>query len=210
MHASRILRAVVLLWAAAVVAPACSGDAPFRFSGAVPTPAPEVGDLTLPDVSDLEPVDFGLRAADGGFLLLYWGYTSCPDICPTTMSDLAAARDDLGAEADRIRVAMATFDPERDTPQKLRAYVANFFADGIPLRADDPDALAAAMTRFGISAVAVDDVQSALGVLYDHTATVFVIDPAGRVVLEWPFGIEVDAIAADLEHLLAGDDPAAS
>src|SRR3990172_7649696 len=97
--------------ALALVLTACGSDTPYVPAGLVRTPAPEVGDLSLPD-STAGGADFAFRAQPGGLLLLYFGYTSCPDICPTTLADLRTALRQVGEEfAARVDVAMATVDP---------------------------------------------------------------------------------------------------
>src|SRR5690606_40197961 len=83
-------------------------------------------------------------------LLVYFGYTSCPDVCPTTMADVSAALVDLPPDkAGRVRVAMVTVDPERDTDEILAGYLAHFFSRGIALRTDAPTAIEAAAAAYG-------------------------------------------------------------
>jgi protein SCO1/2 len=207
-RAHRLVLFAALLSAGGLALAGCSDD-DFEFSGAHRSPATSVADVRLPEVRANDGAEVELRATTDGFLVVYWGYTSCPDICPTTMSDLAAARESLSDDdADRIAIAMATFDPEQDSAIELADYVGAFADDGWALRTDDTTRLDAAMAAFGVSAQVAD--RSNGIVHYDHTSTAFVIDDTGAIVLEWPFGIQPDAIAADLEHLLDGDDPAAA
>lgn len=185
---------------------ACGGDDDFELSGARREPEPNVGAITLPEWFDHDGAEVAMRAPSAdGYLVLYWGYTSCPDICPTTMSDLGTALRELdAADAERVTVAMSTFDPAQDEADEIVSYVEQFVGEGYAFRTDDREQLDEAMAAFGVTAT---EAGYSGGVThYDHTSTAFVIDADGDLVLEWPFGVEPDAIAADLEHLLAGDD----
>ena len=79
---------------------------------------------------------FTLDQVKGDVALVYFGYTTCPDVCPTTLTDLQAVKDDLGADADRVKIVMVTIDPERDTQAKLKEYLAFFDPEFIGLRGD--------------------------------------------------------------------------
>jgi protein SCO1/2 len=114
---------------------ACSStpDAP---AGIVRDPAPVVGEATLPDISD-GGADFPFVAGPDQVLVVYFGYTSCPDVCPTTLADLRRALEELGRRADDVDVAMATIDPGRDTDEVLTGYLTSFVPEGHPLRTTD-------------------------------------------------------------------------
>lgn len=203
---------------AASVLPACGGTPTTSgtgrpgagsgpaFAGATLSPPPDVSAVTLPDVSPAGGgTPFAMRAQPGGVLLAFFGFTSCPDVCPTTLADLRSARGELGGAADRVDVAMVTIDPARDTAENLNAYLGHFFESWHALRTDDPAALQGAQDAFGVTAERT--ATSGSYYAFDHTATVFVVDTAGRIVLQWPYGTEPDAMAADLGILL--DMPAA-
>lgn len=167
------------------------------------TPAVDVSTVTLPDVSPGGGgAPFAMRAQPDGLLLVYFGFTSCPDVCPTTLADLRSARRDLGSASDRIDVAMVTIDPARDTPANMNAYLGHFFESWHALYTEDPAVLQAAEEAFGVKAERTESSGSFYA--FDHTATVFVVDAAGRIVLQWPYGTEPDAMAADLGLLLDG------
>jgi protein SCO1 len=189
-------RAGVLLFV--IVAGACgAGEAVLQ--GAVRTPPLQVDSVILPS-ADGDRV--ALRAADDGLLLVYFGYTSCPDVCPTTMADISAALVELPPElSDRVTVAMVSVDPERDTGEVLSDYLSHFFSRGIALRTDDPTELEAAAAAFGVQWEIADH---GPGEPYDvaHTAITYVVDDTGTVVVEWPFGFESEAMASDLTLLL--------
>jgi protein SCO1/2 len=163
----------------------------------------EVGDVVLPEVvADDATEPFALRAEPGGLLFAAFGYTNCPDVCPTTLSDIRKALALMDpADAERVQVAFATVDPARDTPEVMTAYLGSFVTDGHPLRADDPAELVAAEEALGITSQVVENDEGGIDVA--HTARSFVIDEEGRVVVEWAFGTGADVMASDLRLLLA-------
>jgi len=224
-----ILRVLVLASALVLVATSCGDDEPTAteatatsevtgavdggtapaasLAGVVREPPPVVSDSTLPEVVDVETgetADFAMQApASGELLLMYFGYTSCPDVCPTTMADVRAALEALGPDADRVSVAMATVDPERDTGEVLDGYLRFFVPENSHiLRTEDFDQLHEVEDVFGASSRLIphDDGE---GYDVEHTGTLYVINGDGELVLEWPFGsVGADQIASDLQHLL--------
>ncbi len=136
----------------------------------------------------------------GKIVLLYFGYTICPDVCPTTLAELAQARKLLGRDADQVQVLMITVDPERDTIPVLADYVVHFSSTFLGLRGT-PDETAQVATYYGIY-YEKHDSDSALGYLVDHTATVMVIDRNGYLRLVFPFGTPAEDMASDLQYLL--------
>jgi protein SCO1/2 len=178
---------------------------PEEMTGLVRSDPLQVGGLTLPEVAaDGTETPFAFRAEDGKLLFVAFGYTNCPDVCPTTLYDIKKARKQLGADAERVQVAFATVDPRRDTPEVMDQYLGSFAEDGHALRTEDPAALKAAEDGFGVtSSVVVDDDGSTE---VSHSAKSFIVDSNGDVVVEWPFGTGADAMANDLELLLATQD----
>jgi protein SCO1/2 len=184
-----------------LVLTACGGEATYVPAGIVRTPAPDVSDLVLPDVTN--GVDLTFQGKPGGVLIVYWGYTACPDICPTTMVEVRKALRDLGDLADSVDVAMITVDPNRDTPEVLTAYVQTFVADAVAVRTEDDAALAAVAEPFGV--VYSVTVQDDGWVDVVHTGFLYAVDDEGLIRLTWPFGIESEDITADLRALLEED-----
>jgi protein SCO1/2 len=162
-----------------------------------PLPAPAL------DLTDQHGNAFSLADHEGDVLLLYFGYTTCPDLCPTTLSDFGVVKEELGADAGRVQFALITIDPERDTPERLREYLAFFDPEFVGLRGDD-DQTDAATRDYGVTVKRVDYPESAIGYLLDHTALVYVIDPEGRLRLTYPYGADPVLIAQDVRHLLNG------
>ncbi len=176
----------------------CSAE-PAQLSGFVRDPLPDVSTASLPDVSS-GGAAFTMQAPENELLLLYFGYTACPDVCPTTLADLKSALRDLGDQAEKVNVAMVTIDPERDTDEVITGYVQSFIPAAHALRSTDPDELRAAADYFGADyGVSVDD-EGKYEVF--HTANVYAIDDGGLLQLTWPFGTEPENIAADIEILL--------
>ena len=167
-------------------------------------PAPQVDADPLPDASRAEEA-MPLRADRDGLLLVYFGYTSCPDVCPTTLSDLKVALGDLtGAERDRVRVAMVTIDPARDLGEVLTHYVQTFVPGAHALRTEDAALLERVADRFGASYSVERGESGAIEV--SHTAFVYAVDDAGLLRLQWPFGTRADALTRDVESLLTSLD----
>ncbi len=158
-----------------------------------------VADISLPNVaSNGQP--FFMQADDGEILVVYFGFTACPDICPTTLADVKTTLGILGDDADEVTVAMVTIDPERDTDETVEAYLRSFVPDGVPLRTGFPDELVAVVDAFDAD---FDVIKSADGdVDVFHTAYLYAVDDTGVIRIIWPFGAEPDQIASDLADLL--------
>ncbi|MGZ5714112.1 MAG: SCO family protein [Caldimonas sp.] len=137
----------------------------------------------------------------GKVTVVFFGYTQCPDVCPATMAELAQIRKSLGAEGDRIQTVFVTIDPERDTPEVLKAYVGNFGPGFIALRGS-PEQTAAAAKEFKVFYAKVPG-RAEGSYTMDHSAASFVFDPAGHVRLFVPYGGDTNNFAADLKQLVA-------
>ena len=187
---------IVVVLLAALALPCMAAEVPFR-TGALepPGPAPE---FTLRSDTG-KPVR--LRDWRGNVVLLFFGYTSCPDVCPTTLSDLAEVKKQLGPAAQRLRVALVTVDPERDTAKRLHTYVQAFDPTFVGLTERKP-ALAAVWKAYGVYVQSHRVSGSSDGYMVDHSATTFVIDAEGRLRLAISFGTPVEDIRHDLQLLL--------
>jgi protein SCO1/2 len=181
-----------------LVLAACGGDGARELVGYTVEPVPQVDAIALPDLSRGGEL-FELRAQPGGLLVVYFGYTNCPDVCPTTMSDLRTALRELGADADRIDVAMVTIDPDRDTAV-LADYVGSFVEGAHALATDVEDDLRAVAGPFGVSYVV--EMNSAGEIEVAHSPQLYVVDDSGRLALTWQFPTAADDLAGDLEQLL--------
>ncbi len=144
-----------------------------------------------------------VSAADyrGDAVLLYFGYTHCPDACPITLAMLADAISQLGAEAGRVRVLFVTVDPRRDTLAVLKRYVRGFGPQFVGLRGTHAQ-LTRMIKRYRVSYH--DEKPDASGAYeVDHSSAVFIFGPRGRARLLTQSGAAARVIAADLRHLLA-------
>lgn len=172
--------------------------------GVVRDPAPDVHGLAFEDVWQRdEPVTVDLVPAEGEITLAYFGYLSCPDVCPMTMADLRRARQLVGDEtADRTTVAFVTVDPERDDAERLNAYLSLFFDDGVlALTAPNDVALDAAAEQLGVR-FELDEPDEDGTYEVMHSAITYVIDDQGTVVRELPFGVPAEDVARVIEASL--------
>ena len=160
-----------------------------------------VADLQITEVAPGEPdAPFTFRAEDGELLFVYFGYTSCPDVCPLTLSDLRAALAEIDPDdAARISVAFVTVDPERDTAEVLVPYLSHFFDRIHALRTEDRSELETVQDAFGASSTITPKDDGTYDV--SHTAISYIVDSDGDVVVEWPYGVSSEAMAHDLQIL---------
>ncbi len=168
-------------------------------SGYQLSPPPEVGALSLPDASAGD-TDFTFAAQTGHFMVVYFGYTQCPDVCPTTLAEVKKALQHIGDKAADVDLAMVTIDPNRDSGDLLTRYVQSFVPGSHALRTEDAERLQSVATGFGASYSVTTGATGDIEV--SHSGNLYVVDTTGTVVLEWPFGLKADAIATDLEILL--------
>lgn len=139
----------------------------------------------------------------GQYTLLYFGYTFCPDFCPTTMTDYRLVKRGLGQDAEQVAFVFISVDPKRDTPELLNAYVQRFDPEIVALTGD-ADTLKQVADEFGafFQSHEADDPQF---YMVDHTATKFLVDPQGNWIAQYAFGTPVEVITEDLKQRLAAD-----
>lgn len=183
-----------------------SGTLPARepgvVSGIVREPFPVVDTVSLPSLTTPGD-DFVFRADPGEVTVVYFGFTNCPDVCPTTLADLTVALRKLDQVepglSERVETVMVTVDPDRDL-EILPQYITSFVSDAIAVGTTDTDLLARAGEPFGL----VYDVRTLDDgtVEVDHSPFLYAVDDQGRLVLTWQFGVSSDDMAADLAILL--------
>jgi len=137
----------------------------------------------------------------GKVVVVFFGFTQCPDVCPTAMSELAEIRKLLGADGERLQGIFITVDPERDTPEVLKAYMANFDPSFLALRPSSPEQLAALAKDFKAYYKKVEG-RTPTSYTMDHSAGSYVFDPQGRIRLFTRHGMGAQALAGDLRQLL--------
>jgi protein SCO1/2 len=136
------------------------------------------------DISAFELVDhhgkaFTNASLQGSWSFLFFGYTHCPDVCPTTLSVLNSVAQQLGNDASNVRFVFITVDPERDTPEHLARFVSYFNSDFIGITGN-PEAIEVLTKQLGVLAMRVASGDNPGSYLMDHTAGVFLVDPDGK------------------------------
>lgn len=161
-----------------------------------PDPAPAFTGLT-----DTQGRPFNWQQQRGYAVLVFFGYTHCPDVCPLTLAALAQSVQRLGGLQQRVHVVFVTLDPARDRPLVLRAYLDGFLPDAIGLRGA-PAAVANSARQWGISWRRVDTGAGQYWI--DHTAAVTLVSPDGRLLARYGFGQLTHPawLADDLRHIL--------
>lgn len=171
---------------------------PYRFKGTEyldPVSAPDF-ELTRGDGGGLR-----LSSLRGQTVLLFFGFTACPDVCPTTLADARRILEGLGEKSSQVQYLFITVDPERDTPEALQKYVSVFDPAIVGLTGS-PEALARVWEDYGILVDKTQLDDSTQGYTVTHTARVFVIDDQGQLRLSYPFGTPYEDLLSDLRHLL--------
>jgi len=136
----------------------------------------------------------------GKVVAIFFGYTHCPDVCPTTLSDFASALKLLGEQARRVQVIFVTLDPQRDTPEILKQFVPAFNPSFLGMYTD-ADTLKGLAKEYKV-VYQKTSVKAADDYLIDHSAGTYIYDPRGHLRLLMPYGSSPDAIAHDLKALL--------
>lgn len=149
---------------------------------------------------------FDMHEFSGEYVLVNFGYTSCPDICPLTLATLAAAYKDLSElQQEKVNVVFVTLDPERDTPDRLNAYLEAFNQDFTGLYIPDKERLETVKAAYGIfSEIRNSESDESKNYFVDHTGGVFVVGPKGTFELFFPHDASADSIRSDLVILLEG------
>jgi protein SCO1 len=144
---------------------------------------------------------FQLSSQQDKVTLLFFGYTSCPDVCPTTMADLKRAMDQLSpANLKQVQVVFVTVDPKRDTPERIQEYADHFNPAFIGLSGSEAD-LSQVWNAYGIYRLEVPGV-SAAGYSVDHTARITMIDKNGKMRVSYGFDTAVEDLVHDIQLLL--------
>jgi protein SCO1/2 len=189
-------RRLLLSSIAALALTACSPDKP-KFNGIDVTGADYAKGFTLTDHNGQSR---SLSDFKGKVVVLFFGYTQCPDVCPTSMNELAEVKRLLGADADKLQGVFVTVDPARDTTELLKAYMANFdptFLAFVPTA----DELPVVAKQFKIYYKKVDG-QTPTSYTMDHSAGSYVYDMQGNLRLYSRYGSGAQVLAQDIQTLL--------
>jgi protein SCO1/2 len=189
-------RSVLLLSALMALLSACGQ--PHEFKGTVLDPVEPLKDFTLTDQYNQQ---FTLSEQKGKIVLLFFGFTSCPDFCPTTLSDLAQVMTELGEDAAKVQVVMVSTDPERDTPERMAKYMSAFNPSFIGLTPSE-EQLAKVAKDYGVMIERRELPDSPLGYTVDHSVYTYVIDANGNWRQLYSYGTYPKDIVADLRELI--------
>lgn len=192
-----VLAIIAVVGAGAVIFFVQRGEA-YTFAGGEISPAKAAAPINLTD-QDGQP--FTLDQLEGNVTLVYFGYTTCPDLCPTTLVDFMTVRDELGDQAENVKFVFVTVDPERDTVGRMKEYLNFFDPQFIGLRGDDAQT-EEVKASYGVVAKRVEYPDSATKYLVDHTSLIYVIDTEGKLRLTYAYGTDPLLIAKDVRHLL--------
>jgi protein SCO1 len=173
-----------------------AAEEPQAFRGGVFDPPRDAPDLAL-DASD--GTELNLSGYQGKVVVLGFGFTSCPEICPTTLAVLAAARRKLEADAGELQVIYITVDPETDTPERMRSYLGGFDASFVGGTGTEAE-LEAVRREYGVIA---SREPAGTGYSYAHSSYTYLIDRAGRIRALMPYGASAEDFVHDVRILIA-------
>lgn len=177
---------------------ACSLEKP-AFKGVDITGADYAKDFAL---ADQHGQTRSMKDFAGKVVVVFFGYTQCPDVCPTTLQELLEVQRMLGADGAKVQPVFITVDPERDTAELLKAYMANFDPSFVALR-PTPEQLQPLLKDFKIYAKKVEG-KTATSYTMDHSAQSYVYDAQGRLRLYNRYGSGPQALADDIKLILQG------
>lgn len=146
-------------------------------------------------------VQFNLKSITDKIVLIFFGYTSCPDVCPSTLSDMKRIVNILGDDADSVQVLFITVDPDRDTVEKLNSYLSLFDPNFLGLTGSVDD-LEKVWDGYGVYREVDNSSETAAGYLVNHSTRMYLIDQNGRLFLTYGYGTLPESIAEDIEYLL--------
>lgn len=157
------------------------------------------GPFTLTDQNGRKVTDKDFR---GHYMLVFFGYTYCPDICPTELQVMSAALDSLGAKADAIQPVFISFDPERNTPEVLKQYVSNFHPRLVGLTGT-PEEVAAAAKAYRVYYSKVANGSAPDTYLMDHSTITYLMDPQGKFLKHFSYSTDAAAMAKALSEAIS-------
>ncbi len=196
MRTREVLKTLALLPLATLAA--CKPSTPeAKFNAVDITGADYARDFALPDPSGKVRTLADFR---GKVVVVFFGFTQCPDVCPTTMAELAEIKRQLGKDGERLQAVFITVDSERDTPEILKAYMSNFDPSFVALR-PSLDQLAAVAKDYKVYYKKVEG-KTAGSYTMDHSAGSYLYDPQGRLRLYSRYGSGAAGLKADIETLL--------
>ena len=196
-NALKLIAACAVAAGATGLLSACSDSAP-KFAAIDVTGADYARDFSLTDHNGQTR---SLKDFKGKVVVLFFGFTQCPDVCPTSMNELAEVKKMLGKDGDRLQGLFVTVDPERDTPEVLKAYMGNFDPSFLALYTTTPEQLAALAKDYKVYYKKVDG-KTPTSYTMDHSAGSYVYDTEGKLRLYTRYGTGVQPLVDDIKLLL--------
>ncbi len=169
----------------------------YRLQGSLIEPPVPAADFVL---TDQNGAPFQLSEQKGNLVLIFFGYTNCPDVCPVTLTDFKRINEELGDQASRVRFVFVTVDPERDTAERLKSLLERYDPQIVGLTSSRSE-LEKVWKDYGVYQARRDE-GSAAGYLVDHTSRIYLIDQEGNWRLTYPFEMDRKAVVEDLKYLL--------
>lgn len=157
------------------------------------------GPFTLVDQDGVTRTEADLK---GRYTLIYFGYTFCPDVCPTALSDMIIALDELGKDAEKVQPLFITIDPERDTPEILKTYVAQFHPRLIGLSGNEAQ-ISAAARAYRVYFAKSKGAKPGEDYLMDHSSIIYVMDRDGRYMTHFSHGTSPETMTKRLKELIS-------
>lgn len=172
---------------------------PYTYKGTLIEPP-----LPMPDfqLQDQNGTDFRLSSLRGNLVMLFFGYTYCPDVCPITLAEFKQVKDNLGERAAKVSFLFITVDPQRDTPEILAKHLRNLDPEFVGLTGTEEE-LVKVWTQFGVYRE-IRQVEGLENYLVDHTARIYVLDANQNLILTYPYDIGAKNLLEDVRHLLRG------
>ena len=156
------------------------------------------GPFTLTDHNGKRVTDQDFR---GKYILIFFGFTFCPDVCPSELQVMSAALDELGPEADKIQPVFITIDPERDTPEAMKIYVSNFHPRMVGLTGS-PEDIAAVAKAYRVYYAKAKGTEDKPDYLMDHSTILYLMGPDGKFVKHFTYGTDAKALAEGLRQAI--------
>ena len=193
----KLILAILTITGLALPLSACSQESTSTLLGYVPTAA--MSSVGISVTEQPGGTAFELKAQPNDVLIVYFGYTNCPDVCPTTLVAIKNAKKKIGVLSDRVDLAMITVDPQRDTANILPRYLSSFTDRYRALIPANEAELRSAEKAFGATS-SITTVDGKIEVV--HGGTAYLVDDTGTVLVQWPFGLDAQSMANDLTVLL--------
>jgi cytochrome oxidase Cu insertion factor (SCO1/SenC/PrrC family) len=156
------------------------------------------GPFTLTDQNGKRVTDQDFR---GKYMLIFFGFTYCPDVCPGELQVMSAALDELGAEGEKIQPVFITIDPARDTPEAMKLYISNFHPRMVALTGSEAD-IAAVAKAYRVYYAKAKGSENSPDYLMDHSTILYLMGPDGRFVKHFTYGTDAKALAQGLREAI--------